>query len=93
MLFETVEDWLARYGSAGLTDLQVRTGPFEMMTARGFISDEGLGNAVRVMARAAANGVARRRMRWIMPRVSRAVPYLGYVLICGRRPGGEGDAG
>jgi SAM-dependent methyltransferase len=91
MLFETVEDWLARYGSAGLADLQVRTGPFEMMTARGFLSDEGLGNAIRVMARALANGTARRRMSWIMPRISRAVPYLGYVVICGRRVGGRED--
>jgi len=93
MLFETVEDWLARYGSAGLADLQVRTGPFEMMTPRGFISDEGIGNAIRVMARAVANGTARRRMTWLMPRISRAVPYLGYVVICGRRLPGQGDAG
>ncbi len=93
MLFETVDDWLARYGSAGLVDLQLRTGPFEMMTARGFISDEGIGNSVRVMARAMANGTARRRMIWLMPRISRAVPYLGYVVIRGRRPAGEGDAG
>jgi cyclopropane fatty-acyl-phospholipid synthase-like methyltransferase len=85
MLFDTVEDWLARYRSAGLVDLQVTTGPFEMMTARGFISDEGLGNAIRVMARAMTSGTARRRMTWMMPRISRAVPYLGYVLICGRR--------
>ena len=93
MLFETVEDWLARYGSAGLADLQVRTGPFEMMTPRGFISDEGIGNAIRVMARAVANGTARRRMTWLMPRISRAVPYLGYVVICGHRLPGQGDAG
>lgn len=85
MLFETVDDWLARYSSAGLIDLQVRTGPFEMMTARGFISDEGIGNAIRVMARAMTNGTARHRMVWMMPRISRAVPFLGYVLICGRR--------
>jgi SAM-dependent methyltransferase len=87
MLFETVDDWLARYGSAGLVDLQVRTGPFEMMTARGFISDEGLGNAIRVMARAMSNSAARHRMARLMPRISRAVPYLGYVLICGHRSG------
>ena len=93
MLFETVDDWLARYGFAGLVDLQVRTGPFEMMTARGFISDEGLGNALRVMARAMANGTARRRMMWMVPLISRAVPYLGYVVIRGRRPAAEGDAG
>ena len=85
MLFDTLEDWLARYRSAGLVDLQIRTGPFEMMTARGFISDEGFGNAIRVMARAMTSGTARRRMMWMMPRISRAVPYLGYVLICGRR--------
>jgi SAM-dependent methyltransferase len=88
MLFETVEDWLARYGSAGLIDLKVKTGPFELMTVRGFISDEGLGNAVRVMARAMTNGTARRRMTWLMPRISRAVPYLGYVVIRGLRPAG-----
>jgi len=86
MLFDTVDDWLARYGAAGLVDLQMKTGPFEMMTARGFISDEGVANAVRVMTRAMTNGTARRRMLWIMPRISTAVPYLGYVLICGRKP-------
>lgn len=91
MLFETAEDWVARYSSAGLADLQVRTGPFEMMTARGFIADEGLANAIRVMARAMSNGTARRRMTWLMPRISRAVPYLGYIVICGRRPIADSD--
>jgi len=87
MVFETVDDWLARYGSAGLIDLQVRTGPFEMMTARGFLADEGIANAIRVMARAMMSGSVRQRMAWMMPRISKAVPFLGYVLICGRRPG------
>jgi SAM-dependent methyltransferase len=93
MLFETVEDWLARYGSAGLTNLEIKTGPFDMMTARGFVADEGVRNAVRVMARAIANTTARRRMIWLVPRISRAVPYLGYMVIRGRRPVGEEDAG
>lgn len=86
MLFDTVEDWLERYGRAGLTDLSSTTGPFEMMTPAGFLSDEGLANSVRVMARAMTNPVARRRMIWLMPRISRAVPFLGYVLIRGRKP-------
>jgi SAM-dependent methyltransferase len=86
MLFDTVEDWLERYGRAGLTELSSTTGPFEMMTPGGFLSDEGLANSVRVMVRALADPVARRRMMWIMPRISRAVPYLGYVLISGRKP-------
>jgi SAM-dependent methyltransferase len=86
MLFDTVDDWLERYGRAGLTDLTAATGPFEMMTPAGFLSDEGLGNSFRVMATALADPVARRRMAWLMPRIRRAVPYLGYVLICGRKP-------
>jgi SAM-dependent methyltransferase len=86
MLFDTVQDWLDRYGRAGLADLSVTTGPFEMMTPGGFLSDEGLANSVRVMARALAHPIARRRMFWLMPRISRAVPYLGYVLIRGRKP-------
>jgi SAM-dependent methyltransferase len=88
MLFETVDDWLVRYGAAGLVDLKVKTGPFELMTVHGFLSDEGFGNAVRVMARAITNSTARRRMTWMMPRISRAVPYLGYVVIRGQRPAG-----
>src|SRR5713226_1333470 len=84
MVCETVDDWLARYSSAGLIDLQIRTGPFEMMTARGFISDEGIVNSFRVMARVMTSGTALRRMTWLVPRISKAVPYLGYVLICGR---------
>jgi len=86
MLFDTVDDWLARYSSAGLTDLRVTTGPFEMMTPAGFLADEGLANSLRVMSRAMTDRVARRRMLWLMPRMRRAVPFLGYVLIRGRKP-------
>ena len=86
MLFDTVDDWLDRYARAGLSELQVTTGPFEMMTAAGFLADEGLANSMRVMAHALAHPVARRRMAWLMPRIGRAVPYLGYVLIRGRKP-------
>src|SRR2546421_8953412 len=42
MLFETVEDWLARYGSAGPGDLQLRTGSFGMINGRGINSDHGI---------------------------------------------------
>jgi SAM-dependent methyltransferase len=90
MLFDTVEDWLQRYGNAGLTDLSVTTGPFEMMTVGGFLSDEGLRNSVRVMARVMTEPVARRRMAWLMPRIGRAVPYLGYVLITGKKTADRG---
>ena len=85
MLFDTVDDWLERYARAGLSNLQVTTGPFEMMTPSGFLADEGLSNSMRVMARALTHPIARRRMLWLMPRIGRAVPYLGYVLIKGTK--------
>ena len=68
-----------------------RTGSGTACT-RGFLSDEGLRNAIRVIARAMTNGTVRRRMTWMMTRISRAVPYLGYVVIAGRRPS-EDSAG
>jgi len=27
-----------------------------------------------------------RKMAWLMPRMAKAVPYLGYILITGRKP-------
>src|SRR5262249_45551885 len=42
MLFDTKDDWLRIYDAAGLRDIEIRTGPFEMMSLRGFLSDEGV---------------------------------------------------
>src|SRR3989442_9573216 len=53
MLFDTADDWPARYGAARLVYLQMKTGPFEMMTPRGFISEASVANAVAAMAPAA----------------------------------------
>jgi hypothetical protein len=50
--FDTVEEWTALYEWAGLTDLKAATGPFEMMTRRGFLADEGAAHAMRVCAAA-----------------------------------------
>jgi hypothetical protein len=27
-----------------------------------------------------------RKMAWLMPRIQRAVPYLGFILVCGTKP-------
>ena len=51
-----------------------------MMTARGFLSDER-GHAPSVMARAMSRPAYLRKMAWLMPRMARAIPYLGYVLV------------
>jgi SAM-dependent methyltransferase len=81
MEFDTVEDWVALYESAGLTGLETVTGPFEMMTPRGFLADEGVGRSLAVMGRVAARPANLRKMAWLMPRMAKAVPYLGYIVV------------
>jgi SAM-dependent methyltransferase len=86
MQFDNLDGWLQIYAKAGLADIEVRSGPFELMTARGFIKDEGLVNAAACMARGLAKPARVRKMAWMMPRLRKAVPYLGYVLVAGVKP-------
>jgi cyclopropane fatty-acyl-phospholipid synthase-like methyltransferase len=83
--FDSLEDWVRLYTAAGLADVQVETGPFNMMTPAGFLHDEGLLNSAAVIGRALRSGCARKKMAWLMPRVARAVPYLGFILVSGTR--------
>jgi SAM-dependent methyltransferase len=86
MYFDTVEDWTRIYSSAGLTGLDTQTGPFEMMTPRGFLADEGLAHCLAIMGRVAGRPAYTRKMAWLMPRMAKAVPYLGYIVIAGIKP-------
>ncbi len=78
--FDSVEEWVEIYTGAGLTDVRTHTGPFAMMTARGMLADEGL-HAFAVAARAMSRPAYLRKMAWLMPRMARAVPYLGYIVV------------
>lgn len=84
--FDTVEDWKRIYRSGGLVDLATETGPFEMMTARGFLSDEGWGRSLTIMGKVMIRSANMRKMAWLMPRMAKSVPYLGYILIAGHKP-------
>jgi SAM-dependent methyltransferase len=88
MQFDSLDDWVRLYTAAGLTDVHVETGPFDMMTPTGFLNDEGLPNALAVMCRTLTRVCYVRKMAWLVPKVARAVPYLGYILVTGTRPGG-----
>jgi hypothetical protein len=57
-----------------------------MMTPAGFLHDEGLLNSAAVMGRAVSRLSYMRKMTWLMPRVARAVPYLGFILVSGTKP-------
>jgi SAM-dependent methyltransferase len=84
--FDTTEDWVRIYSAAGLADLETETGPFEMMTPRGFLADEGIGRCLAVMGRVASRPAHVRKMAWLMPRMARAVPYLGYIVVAATKP-------
>jgi SAM-dependent methyltransferase len=86
MQFDSLEDWVQLYTAAGLADVQVETGPFDMMTPAGFLNDEGVVNSAAVMARALSRLSYARKMAWLMPRIARAVPYLGFILVSGTKP-------
>jgi SAM-dependent methyltransferase len=83
--FDTEAEWAGIYAGAGLTDVRTEMGPFEMMTARGFLADEGT-HALSVLARVMSRPAYLRKMMWLMPRMSAAVPYLGYVVVEARKP-------
>lgn len=84
--FDTVDDWKQIYERGGLESLEIEQGPFEMMTPRGFVQDEGVARMLRIVAGVAARPAYLKKMAWLMPRMRRAVPYLGYVVIAGKRP-------
>lgn len=87
MTFDTLEDWIHIYRDAGLDPVEVvSSGPFEMMTPAGFFSDEGLVNCLAIMGRALSHLAYLEKMAWLMPRLRRAVPYLGYLVISGIKP-------
>jgi len=83
--FDSVEEWARIYADAGLVDVRTASGPFAMMTARGFLADEGM-RAAAVMARGLSRPTYLHKMAWLMPRMARSVPYLGYVLVMARKP-------
>lgn len=91
MTFDTLDDWVSMYSEAGLADLRVTSGSFEMMTPAGFLADEGLGNCLAIMDRALGRPAYLKKMIWLMPRVNRAVPYLGYIAIAGVKPAARTD--
>lgn len=83
---DTVEDWVQIYEAAGLSAIETETGPFEMMTPRGFLADEGVARSMGIMGRVAVRPAHVRKMVWLMPRMARAVPYLGYIVVAATKP-------
>jgi SAM-dependent methyltransferase len=86
MTFDTPDDWVRVYRDAGLAEVQTTSGPFEMMTPAGFLGDEGLLHCLAIAGRALSLPAYLRKMAWHGPRINRAVPYLGYIALVGKKP-------
>ena len=83
--FDTEADWTRLYSAAGLIDLETATGPFAMMTPAGFVRDEGVAGTAGFIARSVSRPAYVQKMARLMPRMLRALPYLGYVVVGGTR--------
>ena len=83
--FDTADDWVQIYTEAGLSEIEIDEGPFEMMTPKGFVQDEGVRGTLSVMGRVMTRLAYMKKMAWLMPRMRRAVPYLGYIVVSGRK--------
>ena len=83
--FDTADDWVRIYTEAGLSDIEIDEGPFEMMTPKGFVQDEGVISTLSVMGRVMTRFAYMKMMAWLMPRMRRAVPYLGYIVVSGKK--------
>jgi ubiquinone/menaquinone biosynthesis C-methylase UbiE len=83
--FDTADDWVRIYSEAGLSNVEIDEGPFEMMSPKGFVQDEGVGGSLSVMRRVMTRPAYMKKMAWLMPRMRRAVPYLGYIVVSGEK--------
>ena len=49
-------------------------------------ADEGFAHSLAIMGRVAVRPGHVRKMAWLMPRMVKAVSYLGYILVAGHKP-------
>jgi hypothetical protein len=57
-----------------------------MMTPMGMLRDEGILNLSAIMAKTLLHPAYFRKMAWMMPRMVKVWPYLGYVVLCAEKP-------
>ncbi len=81
--FDTTEDWVNLYKNTGLSDIQVKNGPFAMMTPSGFLRDEGVIKSVIIFVKMFSRMAYLRKMAWFMPKMITISPYLGYAIVSG----------
>jgi hypothetical protein len=57
-----------------------------MMTPIGMLRDEGILNLSTIMAKTLLRPAYFRKMAWMMPRMVKVWPCLGYAVVCAEKP-------
>jgi hypothetical protein len=84
--FETESDRVRIYRGTGLDDLHTETGPFEILTPRGLLADDGFLHSLAILRHVACRPANVRKMTRLKPRMASAFPYLGYIFVAAGQP-------
>ena len=100
MSFETQREWRKLYREAGQEHIRIVAVPFDLLTLRGMIRDEGVAGTVAFIARSMSRWSYLKKMLWLSRRIRKVSPYLGSIVIASTKarcrtspPGYPGDAG
>ena len=75
-------DGLERTGAS----VHAYSDPVVKYHAKYLLADEGPAHSLAIMTQVASRSANIRKMAWLMPRMAKAVPYLGYVLVASEKP-------
>jgi ubiquinone/menaquinone biosynthesis C-methylase UbiE len=87
MSFETEREWSELYQSAGQEDIRAVPVPFDLLTPRGMLRDEGLTGTAAFIGRAISRWAYISRMLWLIRVLAKVSPYLSSVVIASTKPG------
>ncbi|MCG6938678.1 MAG: class I SAM-dependent methyltransferase [Gammaproteobacteria bacterium] len=89
MSFETEHEWRDLFLYSGQHDIQVIPIPFDLLTFRGMLRDEGLSGTISFLARTLSRQAYISRMLWLIRVLNKVAPYLSSVVIaCKKKDGG-----
>ena len=83
--FHSVEDWAQRLADNGIGGVQASEHPFNLLSIRGFLRDEGLGNSLQIAGKVLRRKANLVRMRQIWNHFSGNLDYFSYAVLSGQR--------
>ena len=82
--FMAFDEWRKLLESTKFTDSKSKPQEFEMLSAKGFVHDEGISNIISMVKNTLTNGGAK-RMWTIYRHFSRYLPYFEYTILNGKK--------